>query len=320
MEINGLKKNIDVAVISHIRPDGDTIGAACALSGSLDRWGCRTYLFCDSTLTDSLKVIPGSGKFNTSVKSSFDLVISVDCAEQARLGVYEKLFSAHKNTVNIDHHKTNPGYGRQNIIESASSTCEIIYGVLKKDALPIDKDIAAALYAGVVTDTGGFMQSNTTPECFSVAAELAAYGIDVEFYAQKLIREYSRNKLALIARCISGIEFFEGGKIAFIGIRHDDLKECGVEVNDTEGIINYAFNIRETEIAVCMTQSARNAFKASFRSKHGIDVARAAAVFGGGGHKQAAGCMLNGFFEDVKEKLVAAAAEQLHEISPLRST
>lgn len=308
LNFNGVKT---IALISHIRPDGDTLGSSLALFHVLKNRGYICECFCDSPIPDALKVLPGCENVNKSPFSKYDMLISLDCADIKRLGKYAPDFIKHNNTLNIDHHMTNDMFASVNIVQNCGSTAEIVYKEIIALSFPITKEAAICLYAGIITDTGNFMHSNTTAESLLISSKLVENGADTEFLARKLIKEMSINKFGLIRRCLNNIRFFKNGEISFICITMRDLADCGVPSYETEGIINYALNIHGVKIAVCITESSQNSFKVSLRSNDKIDVSRVAGRFGGGGHKQASGCVVNGVLEDVVDKLVYAASTEL---------
>ncbi len=304
INLNGIKR---AALFTHIRPDGDALGSMNGLGLALKKKGIEVDCYCDSEVPALLSFLPNANNvLSGTLNGNYDVFISIDCADEYRLGKYKDAFLKHPNSINIDHHVTNTNYAKTNLIKNLSSSCELIFEVLKALQLEIDDEIALALYVGMVTDTGHFTQANTTSGSHIAAAELIKYNIDIEYISQKLFKEISKDKLMLIKDCITSMRFFSKDRISFIGIKSDMLKQYNLEINETEGIINYAINISGVLIGICLTESAKNAYKVSLRSKKGVNVAEVASIFGGGGHVQAAGFMVNGCFEDVIERIVKA--------------
>lgn len=310
INLNGIKK---AAIFTHIRPDGDALGSMLGLYFALKKKGVYTDCYCDSELPPRMKFLPDSDLImNSAMQDNYDLMISVDCGDEFRLGKYKDAFLKHHNTVNIDHHLTNTNYAKINIIKNASSTCEIIFDIIQILKIGFDNNSALCLYVGMVTDTGHFTQANTTRGVHLAAAELVKYGIDIEDISKRLFKEISKDKLMLIKDCINDMRFFCDDKIALIGIKNASLKKHNLDISETEGIINYAIDISGVSIGVCLTESANNAYKVSLRSRKGVSVANVASAFGGGGHIQAAGFMINGCFEDVIERIVQACEKELN--------
>ncbi|MDR3318783.1 MAG: DHH family phosphoesterase [Clostridiales bacterium] len=296
-----------IAVFSHIRPDGDTLGSMLGLANSLISAGKTVEMFCDGEIPDTFCILAGCELINATEFTAYDMLISVDCADIFRLGRYRDVFLAHKKTLNIDHHITNTRFAVENCIRAAASTCEIVYALIKDAGLPVDKRIAECLYSGILTDTGNFAQNNTTKESHIAAAELIGYGLDIEFLSDTMLSLTSKEKLKLIAYGISSMRFYSAERICLILIRQADLDRYGLKNTETDGIIRYAINCKGVLVGICLTESAPDVFKVSLRSKRTVNIANAAAAFGGGGHKQAAGCVLSGPAEEVIERIVRAS-------------
>ncbi|NLC17032.1 MAG: bifunctional oligoribonuclease/PAP phosphatase NrnA [Clostridiales bacterium] len=302
INLKGIK---NIALFTHIRPDGDALGSMNGLALALRKKGLKVDCYCDSEIPVILSFLPNVGNIqNGALTKNYDMMISVDCADEFRLGKYKDVYLKHANTVNIDHHMTNTSYAKHNIIKNLSSSCELVFGLIKSLNIKLNDEIALNLYVGIITDTGHFTQANTTSGAHLAAAELIKYNIDIEYFSQKLFKEISKEKLMLIKDCIMDMRFFSSDRISLISINQALLKKYNLEMNETEGIINYAINIQGVMIGVCLTESAKNAYKVSLRSKKGVNIADIAAMFGGGGHLQAAGFMINGSYEDVIERII----------------
>lgn len=309
LNLNGIKK---AALFTHIRPDGDALGSMCGLGLALKKKGIEIDYYCDSEVPQLLSFLPDVNRvLSGTFANNYDMLISIDCADEFRLGKYKDAFLKHPNTVNLDHHMTNTNFAKINIIKNLSSSCELVFEVIKSLNIDLDDQIALDLYVGMVTDTGHFTQANTTSGVHMASAELIKYNIDIEYISQRLFKEISKNKLMLVKDCIAGMRFFSSDRICLIGIKKEMLNQHNLDINETEGIINYAINITNVMIGICLTESAKNAYKVSLRSKKGVNVAEVASLFGGGGHLQAAGFMINGCFEDVIERIVKACEKVL---------
>lgn len=309
--ITALTSAKKTAVFCHMRPDGDTLGSAFALRFALKH---GADVFCDSGTTDYYDIIPGITGLNPKefVPAAYDLLIAVDCADAQRLGRHTAAFLKHQNTVNIDHHYTNDSFARLNYVApGASSTGEIIYNLLNEAGLELSRDIAVCLYIAICTDTGNFTHSNTTSEVYMMAAGLLKYQIDVPYLNAKLYKEMSACRLRLLAKTLDTLKLYEDGKIAAIEITLKSFAECGCKGGDTEGFVEYAVNCRGALIGLLISEIARDSYKVSLRSKAGIDVSRIAAAFNGGGHKQAAGCLIGGKLPDLIDKLIFECKKEI---------
>lgn len=297
-----------VLIIGHQRPDGDCIGAGLALMRLCEKYGKACNFVFDSPAPAHFSFMAGYEKADVQTMRAFDTVICVDCADSFRTGKYYGYVKDAACSVNIDHHKTNNRFADENIVvPEASSTCEVLFDLLAP-LDEIDDYIAYMLFVGLSTDTGHFMHSNTTAKVFEMAAALLKYNIDANEIAGHIYKNATREKTALIARAIESMRFFAEERICVISIFESDLTACGCVLADTEGLIDYAMMIGKTEVGVCLTEQPSPQFKVSYRSK-GLDVAAAAGVFGGGGHKLAAGCTVSGKYEDVVRKVVKSVTD-----------
>lgn len=304
MTLDALIENAQsIAVAAHIRPDGDCLGAALAVKEILSGRGKPCDFLCDAEVPWQYSFMPKVSSMNEKREKSYDLFISVDCADEARLGNIAEVMKKSKNTVNIDHHISNTHFAALNIVSpDASSTCEMIFDLFDSE---IQGDAAIDIYVGLSTDTGHFMHSNTTSRVLEIAAQLTRRGVNPSDTARALYKNNKLPKTKLIARAIQSMRFFDDGKICIMSVLTSDFEQLSLKLTDTEGLIDHAVAISGVDVAVCLSQQGANHYKVSLRSKI-ADVSKIAAVFGGGGHVHAAGCILNGHYETVIEKLLKA--------------
>ena len=296
-----------VLIIGHMRPDGDCLGAGFALKRYLEDFSVSVDFVCDSEKPHHYTFFEAFDELNDKKQSLYDAVFCLDCGDEKRLGRY---LGELKKCVsyNIDHHITNVGYADFNyVVPEASSTCELMFDLLDSVG-GINDYIAFCLYVGLSTDTGHFMHSNTTSKVLYTAAKLLEYNIDANQIATFLYRNNTINKTMLIERAIRSMKFFHNDEICVISVMLKDLEETGCVLADTEGLTDYGMNIGKVSVVVCITEQNRPQYKVSFRSKT-IDVSSAAAVFGGGGHKKAAGCIVSGHYEDVVRKIIKSITD-----------
>ena len=307
-------ENKKFMIISHYKPDGDTVGSALALFEALTNIGKEVDVFCSSDFNNKLKFIPHFDRYNKKTLKSYDVAIAVDCADDKRLGDYANEFYATKKTVCIDHHGTNVGYAQLNYIRpEAAATCEFLYDILleideKKKC--IDNDVAKALYCGIITDSGNFQNSNTTIRTKNVAFELESkYGIKSGEIVNHFMNEITLPVFKLKNRVLSKAIFEENDTIGIIYFSIEDFNATGTTMTDTEGIINEIKNIDTVKIAVAITQQSETNYKISLRSIPSCPVDRMAASFGGGGHPCAAGFALQGSYYDVLDRVIYACKQ-----------
>lgn len=302
--ISGAKK---VLIVGHVRPDGDCFGSGFAIKRLLEKSGSVVDFVVDSPLPNHYSFMEEFNQINVIKNDNYDLAISVDCADEMRLGKYYSVFSKVRRTVNIDHHITNTCFAKINYVNEVSSTCELLYYLLLGD-VELDDYMASCLYVGLSTDTGHFKHSNVTDKTFMMASNLIKYNFDTQRIHNYLYKNNTVNQTKLLAKALNGIRFYKDNRIAIITITSQMLKDCECSMADTEGIIDHGMNVGSVDVSVCMTQQAQHSYKVSFRSKN-VNVAEAAAVFGGGGHVLASGCVVNGFYEDCIDKIIKSITD-----------
>lgn len=303
---NKLNSANNVAVICHIRPDGDTIGSSLALKNYIEKQK-QCSVFCDDVLPQKFSILKGFADIkNDEIGEEYDLIVCLDSSDIKRIGKYGNKVKYFNNTINIDHHISNEKFAEINYVTEASSTCEIIFSLLEFLNAKPDKDTYACIFCGLSSDTGNFSHSNTTAKTFETASKISAVIGDVSFINQKIYKEITINKLRLLTEVLKNIKFYIDGKMAVLSVSIKDLQTYECESYETEGFVDYAINLIGVEIGAILMESEKNCYKISLRSKT-ANVCKIAAQFGGGGHIHASGCMLFGDFEEVVNKLVKNA-------------
>lgn len=305
-----IKKKLDnaknIALICHIRPDGDALGSSLALYNYIIKLK-KCTVFCDDSLPEKYNFLKNYDKIeNNDIGNEFDLLICLDCSDLKRTGKYAGVVFKHNNTINIDHHISNDKYANINYIIDISSTCEIVYNMFEYLNININKDICSCIYCGLSSDTGNFSHSNTTYKTLEVASKLAKVIGDISFINQKIYKETPLCRINLLAEVLKNIKIYADGKIAILIITAENLEKYGCNHHDTEGIVDYAINICGVEIGAIFMESKKNSYKISLRSKN-VNVCKVAAEFGGGGHIHASGCMLYGNLDEIINTLVKNA-------------
>ena len=290
-----LHEHDDYLLISHISPDGDTIGSALALFHVLRLHGKRVQIVCTDRVPLSIAFLPGAGEVIVPDKAvRAENVIAIDCADKRRLGKAESLFDNAKNTFNIDHHDTNTRYAAFNEVHSrCAANAEVMYELIRLFAGTCSPDVATCLYTGVMTDTGSFAFSNTTADTFAVATELVKLGANPNYCNTQVYRTIPLAKTKLLGKALSSVEMYDGGRIALCVITQQDIALCKAHAEDAEGIIDHLRDIDTVEVAVIIRECLDGDYKVGFRSKNYVDVAQVAGDFGGGGHVRASGCKVS---------------------------
>jgi len=288
-----------VSIVSHVYPDGDTIGSALALYGALRLEGKQVELACVSQdLPFNLDFLSGFNKFKSKIDYSDSLVVTLDCADISRA----RFDLSGRVVVNIDHHKSNTNFGVLNIVEVEVSTTVVLYKLLR-EGFAIDKSVASALYAGLLTDSQRFSTNLVTKETFKIASELLEYGLEPSEIATKLFKRKSLAHTRLIAKAIDSMQLYFDGSVAIMSLDKEAFKATGAKGSDITGIIDSAISLVTVEIAILISDF-ENSIKVSMRSKN-EDISKIATAFGGGGHKNAAGFEVkNSKISKIKEELI----------------
>ena len=298
------------AIICHVRPDGDAVGSALALKLGLNSLGKNADIFCEDEIPEKFFFIEGMSEFSVFPNKEYDAVISVDCADEGRIGTLFEFYKKHKFTFNIDHHVSNTKYAKENLVIDSASNCENIYAVLKELNAKIDTKIANALLLGISTDSGQFSHQNLTSSPFLVAADLVDNGADINKIYYENYKRKSKQKAKLFSLVCSNIKYDLDDRLAFAIISEKTIADCLANSDDTEGIIDFVLSIDCVEVAVSVMEFGQNRYKISFRSK-GVNVNEIASRFGGGGHVLASGCMINGSLYDVLDKITCTVKQFL---------
>lgn len=301
----------DVAVYCHTNPDGDTLSSALALYTALKKQGKQVSIYCDMPVPDKYRVLTNSSEIEFPHKGTHELAIAVDCAGIDRLGQCMRSFLSSKAQIAIDHHKSFARFAEICLVDGEAAACAQIMYRLLKQMKAIDGDVAGLLFAGIVTDSGSFAYSSVTEETHVIASELLSYGIGGSDIIYDVFRSTDLNKFRLKCRVLDKAKFFEDGKIAIITFTKNDFEATGTDTADTEGIISELIAIRDVQVAYALAEVGERSFKLSIRTKSAVDASEIAMTMGGGGHSAAAGCRINGYFEDVVEKIVKLAKDRL---------
>ncbi len=309
-----LKKVKSATIFCHMRPDGDTLGAAAGLAAMLGARGAKTCVVCESPIPEKFAFLPALRAVGTSPDPSSEAYIAVDCSDEHRLGALADAFvQAKKPKFNIDHHISNTRYGDCWFVEERAATCEIMVALCETMGVALSKEIADLLLLGISSDTGNFAHKNVTASTFAAAAKLVAAGADINAIQYNMFKKQSAARALLFGRTMSAIRYFAEGRIAMIAVTRRALEECGATADVTEGFIDFPMSVDGVEVAACLLETGNDRYKVSLRSKGRANVNEVAAVYGGGGHVLASGCMLFGAFEEVVDKLRFTITQHLQD-------
>src|SRR5580658_437382 len=280
---------------SHARPDGDAVGSALACCQVLRSMGKQA----DVVMHDGVPRIYQNLPFaDLAIQadavpadlSSTDAVILLECDSIRRAGLegLEKCF-----LINIDHHASGRNFAHINWIDSTvMATAELVYRLARLACVPVDRDIATCLYTGLMTDTGSFMFEGTNEHTFTVARELVLAGADPALCARHIYFGHSTAKLRLLGAALSNLH--REGPLAWIWVTQEQMTRFGAREEDCEGLVNYALSMADVQVAMFFRELAGGRYRVSLRSKGEVNVSAVAEHFGGGGHKCASGCSIDG--------------------------
>lgn len=310
-----IREGRNFLITSHRNPDGDALGSALALQGLLRNMGKTAQVIVRDGFSQPLHNIPGAAGVTVSdslpadYPDAYDALFTMECPEVERTG-YPVLPGP---VVNIDHHLGNTMYGEINYLDvEAPSVGEMILQLNREYLhLPLDRDIAIAMYVSLATDTGFFRYHNTTQRAFDAAQELVRAGVvpgDVSLWINESVTPGS---VKLLGLCLSTLELWEEGRIATQMLPKRFFEQAGAAPEDTEGIVNYGRNIDSVLVSALLKEGSGDGTRVSLRAKPGADVQAVAAMFGGGGHSAASGCTIPLPLESAKEKLIGMLREIL---------
>lgn len=302
-----LRRNDRFCIITHRRPDGDTIGSAAALCRGLRAMGKTAHILENPEITEKYRFLH-KGLTCTECYTGAT-VISVDVASET---MFPQRLEYLKDQVelSIDHHGTNSDYARMGLVDAQAAACgEIICDLLNLLKVPMNQEIAEAIYVAVSTDTGCFRYSNTTAKTLRTAAACLEAGADSYGINMKLFETTRLARLKMNAYMAQNLELYRDGRIALCRIPLEAEYDCGVEEDDMENVSNFARNVEGVELAVTFRTEPAGATKLSVRSAPGYDAAAVCAAMGGGGHVAAAGARLDCSQSEAREKVLEVLKE-----------
>lgn len=305
-----------VALVSHVNPDGDTVGSTLALKNGLDKLGKRTAAFCADKVPDNISFLKGVDEYKgpeEAAEASFDLLICVDVADEGRMGRCACLLNRCAHTAQVDHHGTNPDYAEFNCVDAdAPATGLVVHELLIRLGVAMDADIAACLYVAISTDTGNYAYSSTSPEAFRVTAELLDAGLPLSEINRRLYRQREMPQVLLMRRALGSLTFHHGGAITSMTLSRKDFADCGAMSEHADTLVNYGLDIVGVRMTVLARESSTpGEVKLSLRAVEPDSVSEVAQRFGGGGHAQAAGATVKGTLEECVARCVEAMAEAM---------
>ncbi|MEE1014609.1 MAG: bifunctional oligoribonuclease/PAP phosphatase NrnA [Lachnospiraceae bacterium] len=310
-----LQEAKSVAILGHIRPDGDCIGSCLSLYNYIETYfpNIEAKVYLQDFMPEFL-MLKNADKIehDYSEDKVYDVCFSLDSADKARHGEYVKYLDTAKKTIGIDHHISNQGFAEEHlIISDASATAEIMSELIGKENLT--RDIAECLYLGIAHDTGVFQYSNASPKTFRVVADLLETGIEASRIIDETFYQKSYVQNQILGRTLMESIMLMDDKVIVGAVKLKDMEFYGVTPKALDGIVSQLRYTRGVEVAIFLYELEPQRYKISMRSNGKVDVSKVAGYFGGGGHVKAAGCEMSGNFYDVVNNLTLHIEAQLQE-------
>jgi phosphoesterase RecJ-like protein len=292
-------------VTSHARPDGDAVGSQLAMAYALKALGKTVRCVDKDPAPQEFQTFPGVSEIEiaSSVDGPFDAAIVMECGDLSRTGItgFEKYL-----VVNIDHHPGNTIYGAINWFDESAAACgEMVFDVIEALGVRLTPEIATHIYIAILTDTGQFHFSHITPRTFEICRRCTERGAQPEAIARTVYDSWTLGRLVLMGAVLHNLELEARGRLACLHMSLQLLSDTGSTNEDSDGLINLPLRVREIDAVSFFKEIEPQVYRISMRSKGDVDVNAVARKFGGGGHKNAAGCLMNGPYPEIRGRLVA---------------
>jgi len=299
--VDAIRSRRRFVLSSHARPDGDSIGSQLAMAYALKALGKDVTVINADAAPPPLMAFPGVSEIRIAPRADgdFEAAIIMECGDLARTGVQglDRFF-----VINIDHHPGNTGYGGINWFDPGAAACgEMIFDLVPALGVPLSVEIATHIYLAILTDTGSFHYSSLTPRTFDICRATLEAGVDPVLVARNVYDSNNMGRLKLFGAVLSAMQIDQTGRIAIVYLDHEMAREAGGTYEDTEGLINLPLTVKEIQAVVFFKQDQGDQYRVSMRSKSEIDIGAVAKQFGGGGHKNAAGCTVSGPIDELRK-------------------
>ena len=305
-----LRESNRILISGHINPDGDSLGSMCALGHVLRSLGKTVVSVSPDGVPDGYKFLPGSDRIVTQLPHDrqFDLCVMVDSENEGRLGDVAQVLKSCKKTLDIDHHPGGERTADVQVIDATSaSSGEIVYEILMEMGVRIGPAVAECLLTAIVTDTGCFRFSNVKPTTLRTAASLIEKGASISKVVRRVYETRPLSSAKLLGAALSSLNTSENGRIAYASITQEQMAAAGADASEAEGIVNYVRSVRGARIGILFREEEGGTTRVSLRAGEGFDVAQVARLFGGGGHKTAAGCTIDRPVAEAVDLVIGAA-------------
>lgn len=306
---NIINKGERFLITTHIDPDGDALGSCFSLYWVLDSMNKKPFVYTRDHIPYMYEFLPRPPRLSHTElpDGTYDAVFALDCGNLFRVGNGHERLRNMGPLINIDHHTTNETFGIVNIInQESSSTAEILYRLYRSMKVPFQYNIAVNIYTAIFTDTGSFRYSNTNSDSFLICEEMTKHGVSPSHVAQMVHENHPKERFILLGEVLATLETLKDDTVAMALVTQEMFRKTDTTKEYTEGFVEYIKEIRGVDVAILIREVAGNNYKISMRSKGNTDVARICNLFGGGGHRNAAGCTIEGTVSHVRDRLKEA--------------
>jgi len=301
-----------VYVVCHIIPDGDAIGATLGLGLALRRLGKQCTMACADPVPFKFDFLPGVQEIASQPPTTEGVIVTVDSSDIERLGsLYDAAIFRSRPVINIDHHVTNTRFGTVNLVQFVPSTAEIMYALIRRLGVPLDRDIASALLTGLVTDTRCFRTGNVTAKQLRTAITFMKAGASLTDITELVFNREPIARICLWGQALANVQ--TRGRIIWTEVHRDMIRQCGASPNEGNGLVSFLASAMGVDVAVVFREQDDGRIEASMRAGPGWDISGVALELGGGGHPRAAGCTITGKMSTVRERVlreIEAALQQ----------
>ena len=298
---------------SHQRPDGDAIGSAVGMALALRTMGKSADVVMDATPPHFLQPFPAVDgiRITSAVDESADAAIIMECSSLDRTGVA----GLDRATVlNIDHHVGNTRYGQINWIDESAAACsELVFTLIEALGAPLTAEVATHIYLGLLTDTGSFHFSHITPRSFEIAKRCVESGADPQWIARTHYDSSTLARVKIFGAVLNGMRLDDSGRVALLTATREAVASAGGSYDDTDGIINFPLTVKDIQAVAFFKDVGPDDWRVSMRSKGNVDVGAIARSYGGGGHKNAAGCSAKGALDQLHDTFIRLLVQKTKE-------
>ena len=310
-----IEKSKSIYIVAHVNPDGDAIGSTYGMYFALKKIGKDVHVIMPE-YSDTFKFLPDIMMIceKEVYVEEYDILIALDASDKTRLAISEQNYNRAKHVIMLDHHQIAHPYGDVRYInDNMSSSSEVVFNFINYLGVEFTPKMATYLYTGIMTDTGSFNYSNTSPDTHKAVASLIEAGADHVAVCKKINDTIKEEKLRLIAKTIDNMEVYLDGKLRYSLVDYDTIHNLGLDEEDAEGMTNYLRMVKGTEVGIYVRGKRDGTYKVSMRSNGNVDLSKIAIQNGGGGHPRAAGFTIYEDLEKVKNEVIKAVEVMLED-------